>query len=59
MPEILSPTQRRLEAVQDVIYFGSEEGPVSIKQAVGLTHEWTTLQFGDSSSQRGTLRYGP
>ena len=37
MPEILSLTLRRLEAVQDVIYFGSEEGPVSIKQAVGLT----------------------
>ncbi len=37
MPEILSPTQRRLEAVQDVINFGSEAGPVSIKQAVGLT----------------------
>ena len=31
MPEILSPTQRRLEATQDVTYFGSEAGPVSIK----------------------------
>jgi hypothetical protein len=42
MPEILSPTQRRLEAVQDVIYFGNEEGPVSIKQAVGLTQGQAT-----------------
>ena len=33
MPEILSFTQRRLEAVQEVIYYGSEAGPVSIKQA--------------------------
>ena len=31
MPEILSFSQRRLEAVQDVIYYGSEAGPVSIK----------------------------
>ena len=31
MPEILSFTQQRLEAVQDVIYYGSEAGPVSIK----------------------------
>ena len=46
VPEILSPTQRRLEAVQDVIYFGSEEGPVSIKQAVGLTQgQATSGQF--------------
>ena len=42
MPEILSPVQRRLEAVQDVIYFGSETGPVSIKQAVGLTQGQAT-----------------
>ena len=42
MPEILSSTQRRLEAVQDVIYFGSEEGPVSIKQAIGLTQGQAT-----------------
>ena len=42
MPEILSPIQRRLEAVQDVIYFGSEVGPVSIKQAVGLTQGQAT-----------------
>ena len=41
MPDILSPTQR-LEAVQDVIYFGNEEGPVSIKQAVGLTQGQAT-----------------
>jgi hypothetical protein len=42
MPEILSPTQRRLEAVQDIIYFGSEEDPVSSKQAVGLTQGQAT-----------------
>ena len=43
MPEILSFTQRRLEAVQDVIYYGSEAGPVSIKQAVGLTQGQATI----------------
>ena len=42
MPEILSPTQWRLEAVQDVIYVGCEAGPVSIKQAVGLTQGQAT-----------------
>jgi hypothetical protein len=42
MPEIVSFTQRRLEAVQDVIYYGSEAGPVSIKQAVGLTQGQAT-----------------
>ena len=43
VPEILSSTQRRLEAEQDVIYFGSEAGPVTIKQAVGLTQGRATI----------------
>ena len=42
VPEILSPTQRWLEAVQGVIYFGSEVGPVSMKQAVWLTQGQAT-----------------
>ena len=43
MLEILFPTQRRLEAFLDVIFFGSEEGPVSIKQAVGLIQGQATI----------------
>ena len=43
MPAILLPIQRRLTAVQDVMYFGSELGPDTIKQAVGLTQEQTTI----------------
>ena len=37
MPTALDPIQRRLMAVQDVIYFGNELGPDTIRQAVGLT----------------------
>jgi hypothetical protein len=33
MPSALDPIQRRLSAVQDVIYFGNELGPDTIKQA--------------------------
>ena len=39
IPATLLPIQRRLTAVQDVIYFGSELGPDIIKQAVGLTRQ--------------------
>jgi len=42
IPAILPPLHRRLEAVQDVIYFGSEAGPATIKQAVGLTQGQAT-----------------
>ena len=42
MPATLLPIQRRLTAVQDLIYFGSELGPDTIKQAVGLTQEQAT-----------------
>ncbi len=42
IPALLPPIHRRLEAVQDVIYFGSESGPATIKQAVGLTQGQAT-----------------
>eukprot|EP01032_Pedospumella_encystans_P033334 gene33334-37666_t len=42
MPSALDPIQRRLSAVQDVIYFGNELGPDTIKQAVGLTQGQAT-----------------
>jgi len=42
MPAALQPIQRRLAAVQDVIYYGNEAGPDTIKQAVGLTQGQAT-----------------
>jgi hypothetical protein len=42
MPSALDPIQKRLSAVQDVIYFGNELGPDTIKQAVGLTQGQAT-----------------
>ena len=42
MPATLLPIQRRLTAVQDVIYFGNALGPDTIKQAVGLTQGQAT-----------------
>ncbi len=56
VPEILSPTQRRLKAVQDVIYFTREAGPEIIKQAVGLTQGQATIGQPDLAEQRTGLR---
>eukprot|EP01036_Dinobryon_divergens_P061859 gene61859-biopygen30604 len=42
MPSALDTIQRRLTAVQDVIYFGNEQGPDTIRQAVGLTQGQAT-----------------
>ena len=42
IPALLPPIHRHLEAVQDVIYFGSESGLATIKQAVGLTQGQAT-----------------
>jgi hypothetical protein len=42
MPAALDPIQRRLTGVQDVIYFGNELGPDTIKQGVGLTQGQAT-----------------
>jgi hypothetical protein len=42
MPAALPSLHRRLTAVQDVIYFGNELGPDTIKQAVGLTQGQAT-----------------
>eukprot|EP01036_Dinobryon_divergens_P061930 gene61930-biopygen33732 len=42
MPAALDPIQRRLIAVQDVIYYGNELGPDTIRQAVGLTQGQAT-----------------
>ena len=44
IPALLPPIHRRLEAVQDVIYFGSESDPATIKQAVGLTQGQATSE---------------
>ena len=42
MPAAFQSIQRRLSAVQDVVYYGSELGPDIIKQAVGLTQGQAT-----------------
>eukprot|EP01035_Chromulina_nebulosa_P069318 gene69318-biopygen18419 len=42
MPTALDPIHKRLTGVQDVIYFGNELGPDTIKQAVGLTQGQAT-----------------
>ena len=42
MPAALQSIQRRLLAVQDVVYYGNELGPDTIKQAVGLTQGQAT-----------------
>ena len=42
MPSALDPIQQRLTAVQDVVYFGNEQGPDTIRQAVGLTQGQAT-----------------
>jgi hypothetical protein len=42
MSSALDPIQKRLTAVQDVVYFGNEQGPDTIRQAVGLTQGQAT-----------------
>ena len=42
MPAAIDPIQKRLAEIQDVIYFGNELGPDTIKQAVGLTQGQAT-----------------
>jgi hypothetical protein len=42
MPSALDPIQKHLTAVQDVVYFGNEQGPDTIREAVGLTQGQAT-----------------
>ena len=48
MPSALDLIQRRLSAVQDVIYFGNELGPDTIKQVFTYLFRGVAPEFGQT-----------